>query len=71
MQEGNSTAVNIYVTAEWIRDKCEKQNRECCILCKCPFEIMLDNGDVKSKLIVYRIDNREAHTKEKLSTNLD
>lgn len=49
-----------YITPQWIMDKYEQQNRECCI-CRCPFEISLDNGKVKSNITVDRIDNNEAH----------
>jgi hypothetical protein len=52
----------VYITPEWIKQTCSDQNNQCCI-CNVPFEISLDNGNVKCNVTVDRIDNKLPHLK--------
>ena len=52
-----------YVDVEWIRDKNEEQGNMCC-LCRCAFEVTLNDGGVTSNITVDRVNNSLAHLKD-------
>ena len=60
--EDPEETIEVYVNVNWINEMHMKQEGQC-LNCKAPFEMVLEDGYVRSNITVDRIDNTKAHLK--------